>query len=182
MLSTGPVERASRGSTNCSSRRLVLAFGVVGWSHLYHAVVLGYADTPAGHTAHVLRDGLLAVPVALAALAGAVVDPAPPAGCPGRGCRGRRAVAGPGDRLARPDRRPPGRRRPAPPHRWRAGTRRPGSPGRVAERWSTAAATPWSRRWSRCRLRCWCSGGGAVDAPPACTGSAGGHGGSCLPR
>jgi hypothetical protein len=49
---------------------LVLAFGVVGWSHLYHAVVLGYADTPVGHTAHVLRDGLLAVPVALAALAG----------------------------------------------------------------------------------------------------------------
>ena len=49
---------------------LVLAFGVVGWSHLYHAVVLGYADTPAGHTVHVLRDGLLAVPVALAALAG----------------------------------------------------------------------------------------------------------------
>jgi DNA-binding beta-propeller fold protein YncE/plastocyanin len=48
---------------------LVLAFGVVGWSHLYHAVVLGYADTAAGHTAHVLRDGLLAVPVALAALA-----------------------------------------------------------------------------------------------------------------
>jgi DNA-binding beta-propeller fold protein YncE len=49
---------------------LVLAFGVVGWSHLYHAVVLGYADTAAGHTAHLLRDGLLAVPVALAALAG----------------------------------------------------------------------------------------------------------------
>ena len=49
---------------------LVLAFGVVGFLHLYHAVVLGYADTPAGHTAHVLRDGLLAVPVALVALAG----------------------------------------------------------------------------------------------------------------
>jgi DNA-binding beta-propeller fold protein YncE/plastocyanin len=49
---------------------LVLAFGVVGWEHLYHVVVLGYADTAAGHTAHVLRDGLLAVPVALAALAG----------------------------------------------------------------------------------------------------------------
>jgi DNA-binding beta-propeller fold protein YncE/plastocyanin len=49
---------------------LVLAFGVVGWSHLYHTVVLGYADTAAGHTAHVLRDGLLAVPVALVALAG----------------------------------------------------------------------------------------------------------------
>ena len=49
---------------------LVLAFGVVGWSHLYHAVVLGYADTPAESHAHVLRDGLLAVPVALAALAG----------------------------------------------------------------------------------------------------------------
>jgi hypothetical protein len=47
---------------------LVLAFGVVGWSHLYHAVVLGYADTPAGHTEHVLRDGLLAVPVALVAV------------------------------------------------------------------------------------------------------------------
>jgi DNA-binding beta-propeller fold protein YncE/plastocyanin len=49
---------------------LVLAFGVVGWSHLYHVVVLGYADTAAGHIVHVLRDGLLAVPVALAALAG----------------------------------------------------------------------------------------------------------------
>jgi DNA-binding beta-propeller fold protein YncE len=49
---------------------LVLAFGVVGFLHLYHAVVLGYADTPAGHTTHVLRDGLLAVPVALVALAG----------------------------------------------------------------------------------------------------------------
>jgi hypothetical protein len=48
----------------------VLAFGVVAWSHLYHAVVLGYADTAVGHTEHVLRDGLLAVPVALAALAG----------------------------------------------------------------------------------------------------------------
>ena len=53
---------------------LVLAFGVVGWSHLYHAAVLGYADTPVGHTAHVLRDGLLAVPVALVALAGAGAD------------------------------------------------------------------------------------------------------------
>ena len=49
---------------------LALAFGVVGWSHLYHAVVLGHTDTAAGHTAHVLRDGLLAVPLALAALAG----------------------------------------------------------------------------------------------------------------
>ena len=49
---------------------LVLAFGVVGWSHLYHAVVLGYADTAVGHTEHVLRDGLLAVPMALTALAG----------------------------------------------------------------------------------------------------------------
>src|SRR5215211_4764749 len=49
---------------------LVLAFGVIGFLHLYHAVVLGYADTPVGHTAHVLRDGLLAVPVALVALAG----------------------------------------------------------------------------------------------------------------
>ena len=49
---------------------LALAFGVVGWSHIYHAVVLGYTDTAAGHTAHILRDGLLAVPVALVALAG----------------------------------------------------------------------------------------------------------------
>jgi hypothetical protein len=86
---------------------LVLAFGVVGWSHLYHAVVLGYADTAVGHTTHVLRDGLLAVPVALVALAGGLW-------------------------LTR--RRPPGRRRPAPPHRRRAGSRRPVPPGRgVAE-------------------------------------------------
>jgi DNA-binding beta-propeller fold protein YncE len=48
----------------------VLAFGLVGWTHLYHALVLGYTDTAAGHTAHILRDGLLAVPVALVALAG----------------------------------------------------------------------------------------------------------------
>ena len=34
---------------------LVLAFGVVGFLHLYHAVVLGYADTPVGHTAALLH-------------------------------------------------------------------------------------------------------------------------------
>ena len=113
---------------------LVLAFGVVGWSHLYHAVVLGYADTPAGHTAHVLRDGLLAVPVALALAGGLwltrrlplVVQAAAVAAVLG-------LLLVPATGL-RPDRRPPGRRRPAPPQRWRVGTRRPGSPGRVAER------------------------------------------------
>ena len=47
----------------------VLAFGVVGWEHLYHTMYLGYSDTVGGHAAHVLRDAALAVPLAVAALA-----------------------------------------------------------------------------------------------------------------
>src|SRR5215471_9736989 len=48
----------------------VLAFGVVGWEHLYHTIYLGYSDTLPGHAAHLLRDAALALPLALAALAG----------------------------------------------------------------------------------------------------------------
>src|SRR5215467_3435337 len=47
----------------------VLAFGVVGWEHLYHTMNLGYSDTLSGHAMHVLRDAALAVPLAVAALA-----------------------------------------------------------------------------------------------------------------
>jgi DNA-binding beta-propeller fold protein YncE len=50
---------------------LLLAFGVIGWEHLYHSVVLGLGDeNAAGHFAHVLRDGLLAFPLALVAVVG----------------------------------------------------------------------------------------------------------------
>ncbi|HKF17627.1 MAG TPA: beta-propeller fold lactonase family protein [Candidatus Dormibacteraeota bacterium] len=57
------------------SRRLlvpacVLAFGVVGWEHLYHTMFLGHSETLAGHATHVLRDAVLAIPLAMAALAG----------------------------------------------------------------------------------------------------------------
>src|SRR5262245_46362254 len=48
----------------------VLAFGVVGWEHLYHTLFLGHSDTVAGHAEHVLRDTALAVPLALVALVG----------------------------------------------------------------------------------------------------------------
>ena len=48
----------------------VLAFGVVLWEHLYHTLYLGYSDTVAGHAAHVLRDAALAMPLAMAAMAG----------------------------------------------------------------------------------------------------------------
>ena len=47
----------------------VLAFGVVGWEHLYHTLNLGYSDTLSGHITHVLRDAALALPLAMAALA-----------------------------------------------------------------------------------------------------------------
>jgi DNA-binding beta-propeller fold protein YncE len=50
----------------------LLAFGVVGWEHAYHSVVLGVGDETAarGHVTHVLRDGLLALPLALVAVVG----------------------------------------------------------------------------------------------------------------
>lgn len=55
-------------------RRLLLAaallsFGVVGWEHLFHVYTVGLADTLQGHLVHVLRDSLLAMPLALFALA-----------------------------------------------------------------------------------------------------------------
>ena len=50
---------------------VLLAFGVIGWEHFYHSVVLGVGDeNAAGHVAHVLRDGLLAFPLALVAVVG----------------------------------------------------------------------------------------------------------------
>ena len=49
----------------------LLAFGVVGWEHAYHSVVLGVADqSAAGHFLHVVRDGSLAFPLALVAVVG----------------------------------------------------------------------------------------------------------------
>jgi DNA-binding beta-propeller fold protein YncE len=49
----------------------LLAFGVIGWEHAYHSVVLGVGDeNAAGHLAHVVRDGLLAFPLALVAVVG----------------------------------------------------------------------------------------------------------------
>src|SRR6266487_5069821 len=36
---------------------LLLAFGTIGWEHIYHSVILGISveDSVAGHVAHVLR-------------------------------------------------------------------------------------------------------------------------------
>jgi hypothetical protein len=50
---------------------LLLAFGTIGWEHIYHSVILGISveDSVAGHLGHVLRDGLLALPLALVAVA-----------------------------------------------------------------------------------------------------------------
>jgi DNA-binding beta-propeller fold protein YncE len=49
----------------------LLAFGVIGWEHAYHSVVLGVGDeNAAGHLVRVLRDGLLALPLALVAVVG----------------------------------------------------------------------------------------------------------------
>jgi len=48
---------------------LLLAFGVVAWQHLLHATVLLRSDAGIGtHVPHMLRDGLLAVPLALVAV------------------------------------------------------------------------------------------------------------------
>jgi hypothetical protein len=51
---------------------LPLAFGTVGWEHIYHSVVLGTSveGSVAGHLEQVLRDGLLALPLALVAVVG----------------------------------------------------------------------------------------------------------------
>jgi len=51
---------------------LLLAFGTIGWEHLYHSVVLPTAvdGSVADHLGQVLRDGLLALPLALVAVVG----------------------------------------------------------------------------------------------------------------
>ncbi|MFL5932021.1 MAG: hypothetical protein ACJ75P_12260, partial [Gaiellaceae bacterium] len=47
----------------------LLAFGVIGWEHAYHAFVLGVAEDhgAGGHVGHVFRDALLAFPIAFIA-------------------------------------------------------------------------------------------------------------------
>jgi DNA-binding beta-propeller fold protein YncE len=47
----------------------LLAFGVIGWEHAYHSVVLGVAENhgAGGHLGHVFRDALLAFPIAFIA-------------------------------------------------------------------------------------------------------------------
>ena len=47
----------------------LLAFGVIGWEHAYHSVVLGAAEDHGAlrHLGHVLRDALLAFPIAFIA-------------------------------------------------------------------------------------------------------------------
>src|SRR5215212_10227873 len=48
----------------------VLAFGVIGWEHIYHSFVLGVVDEHGaeGHLGHVFRDAVLAFPMALVAV------------------------------------------------------------------------------------------------------------------
>jgi FtsP/CotA-like multicopper oxidase with cupredoxin domain len=47
---------------------LVLVFGVTAWEHVIHSFVLGEADTLSGHLTHILRDGMLALPLGVLAL------------------------------------------------------------------------------------------------------------------
>jgi plastocyanin len=48
----------------------LLAFGVIGWEHTYHSVVLGVADEhgAGAHLEHTFRDALLAFPIAILAV------------------------------------------------------------------------------------------------------------------
>ena len=48
----------------------LLAFGVIGWEHAYHSVVLGVVEEHgfAGHLEHTFRDALLAFPMAIIAV------------------------------------------------------------------------------------------------------------------
>jgi hypothetical protein len=45
---------------------VLVSFGVVLWEHVIHAVVLGEVASLAEHASHVLRDGMLALPLGLA--------------------------------------------------------------------------------------------------------------------
>ncbi len=47
---------------------LLLVFGVTAWEHVIHATVLGEAATLGGHLSHILRDGMLALPLGLLAV------------------------------------------------------------------------------------------------------------------
>jgi FtsP/CotA-like multicopper oxidase with cupredoxin domain len=68
---------------------MLLVFGVTAWEHAIHAVVLGESGTLTSHTTHILRDGLMALPLGvLAVLVGAAVA-----------ARARAAAGGPGGPL-----------------------------------------------------------------------------------
>lgn len=49
---------------------MLLAFGTVAWEHLLHLAVLAPGDTLTAHLGHALRDGFLALPLALCAVLG----------------------------------------------------------------------------------------------------------------
>jgi DNA-binding beta-propeller fold protein YncE len=70
------ITRSIRIATSASGRDVLLltsllAFGVIGWEHAYHAFVLGVTDehSAAGHLGHAVRDAVLAFPIALVAVA-----------------------------------------------------------------------------------------------------------------
>jgi manganese oxidase len=47
---------------------LLLVFGATAWEHVIHTFVLGEVDTLSGHLTHILRDGMLALPLSLLAV------------------------------------------------------------------------------------------------------------------
>jgi DNA-binding beta-propeller fold protein YncE len=59
--------RRSRGIACLAS---LVAFGTVAWEHLLHVSVLSPGDRLAAHLIHALRDGFLALPLALVAVIG----------------------------------------------------------------------------------------------------------------
>jgi hypothetical protein len=48
----------------------LLAFGVIGWEHAFHSLVLGVAEdhSAADHLVHTVRDAVLAFPIAVVAV------------------------------------------------------------------------------------------------------------------
>lgn len=65
---TGPPKVSLRRLDHRLYLALLLVFGATAWEHVVHTFVLGEVDTLSGHLTHILRDGMLALPLGLLAV------------------------------------------------------------------------------------------------------------------
>jgi manganese oxidase len=65
---TGPPGALLRRLDHRLYLALLLVFGATAWEHVIHTFALGEVDSLSGHLSHILRDGMLALPLGLLAV------------------------------------------------------------------------------------------------------------------